>query len=435
VLDINGGSWARILPSGDPGSTGNATFPQPRSGAASITFSSGLVGSSRASYSDTIIFGGQDGSGNYLSDMWVLRAYGASVTQSGQQWSGFGSGNLQTGVNANGAGVSIQYITTCAKAIGSPQFSSPTGSVHGTPTNPPSSSSTSVPFASHSYPFDTSFIHKSLTPISLALLLPTVIFYRLSLPPTSGPPLQFSLGLRFASVLILIVAYGAGLAGLVSSFTSISTSRRSLSRRAVSSNKILKTAHGQAGLALFIALYVLIPLLFLASFIRWRMFASSREIVGKIRAERSRADSSDTAEKLNSFRTAAETSQQGVVRPPATPSSPGQTSSSRRHIGLWFRSKEVKASSETASESESPVPRTFEVVNRPARTRHPSSGTPTFYEHAHRSSTVPRNLSDLSWLERRRSVNVMVRSKDHDQGRLAEMKPTGRFGLCFDADK
>jgi hypothetical protein len=434
VLDINGGSWARILPSGDPGSTGNVTFPQPRSGAASITFSSGLVGSSRGSYSDTIIFGGQDSSGNYLSDMWVLRAYGASVTQSGQQWSGFGSGNLQTGVNANGAGVSIQYITTCAKAIGSPQFSSPTGSVHGSPTNPPSSSSTSFPFAGHSYPFDTSSIHKSLTPISLALLLPTVIFYRLSLPPTSGPPLKLSFGLRYASVLILIAAYGAGLAGLVSSFTSISTSGMSLSRRAATSNKILKTAHGQVGLALFIALYALIPLFFLASFLRWRLFASPREIVGKIRAERSRADSSDTAEKLNSFRTAANTSQQGVVRPPATPSSPGHTPS-RKHIGFWFRSKDVKASSETASESESPVQRTFEVVNRPTRTRHPSSGTPTFYEHAHRSSTVPRNLSELSWLERRRSVNVMVRSKVHGEGGLAEVNFTGRFGLCFDADK
>jgi hypothetical protein len=414
VLDINGGSWARILPSGDPGSTGAATFPPPRSGAASISFSSGLVGSSRALYSDTIIFGGQDSSGKYLSDMWVLRAYGASVTRSGQQWSGFGNGDLQTGVNANGAGVSIQYITTCAKAIGPSQFSSPTGSVLGSPTNPPSSSSTSFPFAGQSHSFDTSFVHKSLAPISLALLLPTVIFYRLSLPPTSGPSLQLSFGLRCASVLILIVAYGAGLAGLVSSFTSISTTGTGnglLSRRAVSSNTILKTTHGQAGLALFIALYGLIPLLFLASLLRWRMFASSREIVGKIRAERSRADSTDTAEKLNSYRTTADTSQQGVVRPPAPLSSPGDTPS-RRHIGLWFRSKDVKAPSETASESESPV-RTFEVVNRPARTRRPSSGTPTFYEHAHRSSTVPRNLSELSWLERRRSVNVMVRSKGH----------------------
>ena len=417
VLDINGGSWARILPSGDPGSTGNATFPQPRSGAASISYPSGLVGSSAGSYSDTIIFGGQDGSGNYLSDMWVLRAYSGSVSQSGQSWSGFGNGELQTGVNANGAGVSVQYITTCAKALSSSKGSSPTTSAgHGSPTNP-TSSSTSFPFTGPSQLYDTSIIHKSLAPISLALLLPTVIFYRLSLPPTSGPPLQFSFGLRCTSVLILFVAYGAGLAGLVSSFTSISTSGSTFSKRAVSSSTILKTAHGQVGIALFVSLYVLIPLLYVVSFLRWRMCASSKEIVGKIRAERTRADSSDTAEKLNSFKAAADTSQLGVppTPMPATPSSPEHTPS-RRHIGLWFRSKDLKTpSEETTSESESsPAQRTFEVVNRPNRARHPSSsGTPTFYEHPHRSSTMPRNLSELSWLERRRSVNVMVRSTNY----------------------
>jgi hypothetical protein len=382
-----------------------------------MSFPVGLVGSSRATYSDTIIFGGQDSSGNYLSDMWVLRAYGASVTQSGQQWSGFGSGNLQTGVNANGAGVSVQYLTTCANAIGSQ--SSPPG--HGSPTHPPSSSSTS--FARQSYPFDTSFIHKSLAPISVALLHPTVIFYRLSLPPTSSPPLQLSFALRCASVLILVVAYGVGLVGLVYSFTSISTSGTAnvrLSLRSIPPNTVLKTTHGQAGLALFIALYGLIPLLLVVSYLRWRMFASSRAIVGKIRAERTRADSSDTAEKLNSYRTATDTNQQSAVRPPAPASSP---TPSRKHFGLWSRSKDVKGSSETASESESPVQRTFEVVNRPARARNPSAGgTPTFHEHAHRSSNVPRNLSELSWLERRRSVNVMVRTKVYGQGRLTEME-------------
>ena len=202
----------------------------------------------------------------------------------------------------------------------------------------------------------------------------------------------------------------------------------------MSSSTILKTTHGQVGLALFISLYVLIPLLYLASLLRWRMFASPKDIVGKIRAERSCADSTDTAEKLNSLKVAADTTQQGVVRPPATPSSPGHTP--RRHLGLWFRNKDVKAPSETASESESPVQRTFEVVNRPNRARHPSSsGTPTFYEHPHRSSTMPRNLSELSWLERRRSVNVMVRSKVNFQSRLADVKSIGRFGLCFDANK
>lgn len=348
--------------------------------------------------------------------MWVLRAYDASVTQSGQQWSGFGNGKLQTGVNANGAGVSIQYMTTCAKAIGPSQGSSPPGSGHGSPTNPSSSSSTSSPLADLSYPFDTSVTHKSLAPVSLALFLPTVIFYRLSLPPISAPPLQRFLALRCASVLMLIVAYGAGLVGLVSSFTSISTPGIG---SAMSSHMVLKTIHGQAGLALFIALYGLIPLLFLAYFLRWRMFASPKEIVGKIRAERSRADSSDTAEKLNSYRTTMDTSQQGVLRPPASASFSGFTPS-RRQFGLWFKSRDGRTSSESASESESsPVPRTFEVVNRPARTRHPSAGG---NEYTHRLPTTPRNLSDLSWLDRRRSVNAVVRTKVDDLEHLAEVE-------------
>jgi hypothetical protein len=339
--------------------------------------------------------------------MWLLRAYGASVSQSGQQWSGFGDGKLQTGVNANGAGVSVQYISTCAKSLASSQQSPPSGS----PTGSPPSSSTSLPFGSLYHPFDTSVIHKSLAPISLALLFPTVLSYRLSLPPTSGPPLQLSFAFRWASILMLIAAYGAGLAGLVSSFTSITASKSgTLSRRATSSNTVLKTTHGQAGLALFVALYGLVPLLFAAYVLRWRMFASPKDIVGKIRAERSRADSSDTAEKLNSYRPAADSSQQGVVRTPPPTSSPGNTPS-HKNFGLWFRSREGRTSSESASD-ESPVPPTFEVVSRPARTRHPSAGgTPSFYEHTHRTSTTPRNLSDLSWLERRRSVNAVVRLK------------------------
>jgi len=375
------------------------------------------VGSSRGSYSDTIIFGGQDNSGTYLSDIWVLRAYGASVTQSGQQWSGFGNGNLQTGVNANGAGVSVRYISTCATALASPQTSSPTGSGPGSPTALPPSSSSTRPFSDLSNPFDTSITHKSLAPISLALLFPTVILYRLSLPSTtSSSPLQLSFVLRRASVLTLIVAYGAGVTGLVSSFSSITASSSgSLSRRATSSNKVLKTTHGQAGLALFIALYGLIPLLFAAYYLRRRMFASPRDIVGKIRAERSRADSSDTAEKLNSYRNPADSSQQGIARPPATASSAGFTPS-RKHLGFWFQNREGRTSSESASESETPLPRTFEVVNRPARTRHPSAGgAPSSYEHAHRTTT-PRNLSDLSWLERRRSVNAMVCMNDPTVG-------------------
>ncbi|KAF8272049.1 hypothetical protein EI94DRAFT_1770000 [Lactarius quietus] len=409
VLDINGGSWSRILPAGDPGRSPNGTvsFPQPRSGAASMSYPSGLVGSARALYSDTIIFGGQDGSGNYLSDMWILRAYGASVSQSGQQWSGFGNGQLQSGVDANGAGVTVQYISTCVSAIGAVQTASPSASspVHHATTSlspPPPGSSSDTP-----YLFDTSVTHKSLAPISLALLLPTIILYRLSLPSTSGPSSQQSHGPLYVSVLMLFVAYGTGLTALVSAFTSITTVA-TISRRATS-NMALKTSHGQAGLALFVALYGVVPLLFLVYFVRWRLFASTpKEIVGKIRAERTRADSTDTAEKLNSFRGMTDAGNQGRAQTRTPVPSLGHTPSGR-HLGLWFRrSREALASSaESGPESsESPVHRTFEVVNRRAR-HHSASGTLNVYESNHRSPTTPRNLSDLSWLDRRRSVNAV----------------------------
>ncbi len=187
---------------------------------------------------------------------------------------------------------------------------------------------------------------------------------------------------------------------------------------------VLKTSHGQAGLALFVALYGMVPLLFLAYFVRWRLFASTpKEIVGKIRAERSRADSSDTAEKLNSFRGIADAGNQGGVRSRTPVPSPGHTPS-RRHVGLWFRSREeeLASSAESAPESESPVPRTFEVVNRRMR-HHSASGTLNIYESAHRSPPPPRNLSDLSWLDRRRSVNAVVRTRVRGSGRPAEVEP------------
>ena len=72
VLDINTGSWSRVLPSGDPGTRNGSSFPSPRQGAAAFASSIGLVGSSRPSFSDTIVFGGRDASGTYLSEVSVV---------------------------------------------------------------------------------------------------------------------------------------------------------------------------------------------------------------------------------------------------------------------------------------------------------------------------------------------------------------------------
>jgi hypothetical protein len=55
VLDVYTGSWSRILPSGDPGSTGEETYPTPREGAASFSYDRALVGSARNGLSDTVV--------------------------------------------------------------------------------------------------------------------------------------------------------------------------------------------------------------------------------------------------------------------------------------------------------------------------------------------------------------------------------------------
>lgn len=55
MLDINTGSWTRVLPSGDPGAAGKPVWPTPREGSAAFSHNKGLVGQSRDAVSDTIV--------------------------------------------------------------------------------------------------------------------------------------------------------------------------------------------------------------------------------------------------------------------------------------------------------------------------------------------------------------------------------------------
>ncbi|THH19762.1 hypothetical protein EW146_g1458 [Bondarzewia mesenterica] len=427
VLDVNAGSWARVLPAGDPGSNNDVTYPSPREGAIAFSYSSGLVGSSRSASSDTLVFGGRDASGNYLNELWLLRAYNGSVTSSGQKWSGFGNGNLQSGASANGAGVTVSYMSSCVSAISHPTASTTRSISSSSPTNThsssPSSSSTSPSSPALSLAqYDTSLSHKLLAPLSVVLLLPAIILYRWSLPsviPTQAS--DHSIFLIFSSALTAIAAYGVGIGGLASSFTSISSVNTSnLSKRAVSSDNILKTAHGKAGLALFICLYGLVPVLFLL-LIGWQRFfhSPSEEDEANPALEPLRANSTDTAEKLNSYRPPGTPGPQSDERsPPASP--PPDASPRRRRFHSWggpgllpnFRGREPRMSTESATESETSGPhRAFEVVNRPQRSRHHSAtGTLTLssdVSHNHRMPVAPRSLGDLSWIERRRSVNAI----------------------------
>ncbi|KAL1747216.1 hypothetical protein HDZ31DRAFT_26024, partial [Schizophyllum fasciatum] len=168
VLDTNTGTWARVIPSGDPDS--DSSTPSPREGAAAITYNTGLVGSHRSASSDTIVFGGRDSSGKYLNEVWLLRAYDGSISSSGS-WSG-GSGDLESGADASGAGVTVNYMDKCASAL------TPTSS--GTSTSAgPSATHSSPPTATNgpsagetSYAYNTSVNHKVLSAVSVVLLYP-----------------------------------------------------------------------------------------------------------------------------------------------------------------------------------------------------------------------------------------------------------------------
>lgn len=421
---MNGGSWARVLPAGDPGTDGTVTYPSPREGAAAFSFSIGLVGSSRNSYSDTLVFGGRDASGTYQNELWLLRAYNGSVTSSGQKWTGFSDGNLQTGVNANGAGVAVQYMSSCVAALTqTPTTTSGTSSAKPSGTTSPTSPSGTSPLTPSPVQYDTSLSHKLLAPLSVVLLLPAVILYRLSLPSVfSSQASHRPIGLVYSSALVALAAFGVGVAGLAFSFTSMTSTKSNsgLSKRALSDD-VLKTAHGKAGLVLFIALYGLVPVLALL-FVGWRSLSGppAKGEEGKLARGRSRANSTDTAEKLNSYRTPGTPGQQSIGRSAAASPQP-EVSPQRRRFHSWggpglfpgIRGREARTSTESATESEASEgpQRAFEVVNRPQRTRHHSTtGTLTLsdFSHQHRIPVAPRSLGDLSWLDRRRSVNAVV---------------------------
>jgi hypothetical protein len=398
VLDVNAGTWSRILPSGDPGTSGNISFPSPREGAAVLSFASNLVGDKQSTASDTIVFGGRDASGNYLSDVWLLRAYNGAVTSSGQKWSGFGGGKLQTGVNASGAGVAVQYMVACASAVAVSSFP-------GSPTSTPKPTSPGSQLSSQLY--DVSITHKILAPVSVALLLPAIILLRFASPSTVlFPHAEHNIALVYIAAFIGVSAYGVGIAGLASSFTTIHATA-SIRKRS-SSDLILKTDHGMAGLALFVCLYGLIPFLYLLRAcprLLHRHCQWTKENTVKTGLLQGRDNSTDTREKLATATvdSTSVTPSVGIQTPPASP---------RRRVPSWggyslwqgSRIQEPRASSDTESTmSVVAQPRPFEVVNRPQRIRRASTNGLSLHP-----STTPRSLVDLDWLDQRRSLNAVV---------------------------
>ncbi|KAF7352797.1 hypothetical protein MVEN_01246500 [Mycena venus] len=405
VLNVDTQSWTRVLPSGDPGTSGTPSFPTPREGAAVVMSPQSLVGDSRKTSSDIIVFGGRDVSGNYLSDLWLLRAYNGLVTPTEPKWKGFGNGQLQTGVNANGAGVTNKFVTSCAFAIApAPPTSSASNSTsnstsgnggsqggdggsQGGDDGTPNNNTVSAPL------LNTSLLHKLFAPLSIALMLPAFLLYRLtSLSFNSSYDAALRRTWYYVSVFLGLVGYGLGIAGMAISFTTISSPDGT--RPAP-----LSTAHGRAGLALFICFYG--PLLLVAA-----LHASTKhtklELVAEAEDSRKRADS-DLTEK---------------DQLPRSAQTPSPALSVRRRTQSWGPSSWRKAREDSLSiDSGSaemadpynppPAQRGFEVLNRPARPRRGSGSrlAVPLTNISHPSGS--RSLGDLDWLNRRRSLTAV----------------------------
>ncbi|OCH90982.1 hypothetical protein OBBRIDRAFT_792792 [Obba rivulosa] len=414
VFDVNTGGWTRVLPAGDPGpsGTGRPAFPSPREGAVAIAAGTTLVGSQSSIASDTLVFGGRDASGNYLNEIWILRAYNATLTRTNQTWSSFINDDLQGGPNANGQGVTIQYLTQCASAIGhvpTPTLSSFSSSPSKTQDIPGPQSSGSQSTSSPIPTYDTSAIHKSLSPISIALVLPAVVFYRLYMPSVAPAQLEHRHSmLLYSSFVAGVASFAVGVVGLVSSFTSISTTMALMKRS--SSSLILKTDHGRAGLALFVALYALVPLLWLL-----QVFCKRGEddggMMSRSGSHRMRTNSTGTAEKLRLVN--------GRHASPARPSTEALSTQDiaepRPRVRSWagglsswtFPGRRSSDSGVDDGSTSPPPSQSFEVVNRPVRTRRASANSLAAFSDP-RPSGYPRNLSDMSWLDKRRSSNTMA---------------------------
>ncbi|TFK43545.1 hypothetical protein BDQ12DRAFT_731551 [Crucibulum laeve] len=395
VLDTNTGTWSRILPSGDPGTSGMATFPGPREGAAGLSYPQSLVGQSRSRSADTIVFGGRDASGKYLSDVWLLRAYHGTVTPSNPTWSGFGNGNLQTGVDADGSGVRIQYILQCASSISEPTSASPSVGATPSPTTSPDPIHTPSPRPL----LNTSFLHKLLAPVSLIVFQLAFLLLRFSSPSFARNywPGSHNVG-TFIAFALMLGAYAIGIAGLVASFTSIS-STLSLTRRSIST-KHLTTGHGKAGIALFICLYVLTPFLGVSVYLRRRSLSTS-DHSEKSSSQRRRSNSVDTGEKLDPIHPQVPSATQSTHNT-SPPSSPRPRTLSWGPSSMWQRSHEGGTSTDNESITSGPS-RGFEVINRPSRSRQLS--LPISYNDT--SPLQPRVLGDIDWLLRRRSLNAV----------------------------
>ena len=384
--------------------------------------------------------------------MWLLRSYSGIVSPTNPNWTGFGNGQLMTGVDANGAGVSVQYLKQCASRISIPTSSSvapsstkSSSSIGPSKTSTPSPSSSPIT-AVHPQSLETAFGHKLLLPLSIVLFLPFFLSLRWwdkvpQLPIQQRPPLPIVM----ASV-VGLAAYGLGLAGFVLSFTTIRSNTDTTTQEKTSRPKIhLSTAHGIAGLVFFICLYALVPLLYLLKIALAATRAHSD--AADARSQRTDSGKSTSLEMDDKLEVRSEATSTGHGQRPPAPTRPQSMNASllngspavpaspppppRARSMSWdaftaLRPSKDESSGLSAEGSVGSAPpptafKGFEVTNRPNRTRKVSEPwgsigrththtAPGSSQHTGQQQQLPstRKLGEIDWLLRRRSLNAVV---------------------------
>ncbi|EJD01377.1 uncharacterized protein FOMMEDRAFT_21769 [Fomitiporia mediterranea MF3/22] len=448
ILDVDTGVWTRVIPAGDP-SSGTVKYPAPREGAVAFSSANALVGANPSVGSDILVFGGKDANGNYLSDVWVLRGYRGQITESNGTWSGFGNGQLGSGADASGTGVTVQYLTSCAQALSPAATSSSSGPSSSSPATPTSPGSSGQKF----FPYDTGAGHKVSSPVSVALLLAALVFYRMSMPLTAAGALTSPrVGFIWLAGLTGLAAFAVGIAGVVLAFTTISSTSGGSLRKRSSTSLFLKTNHGKAALAFFAILYGALPLLFALSFIRRRKRPKQALINSEQVKERERQDSNETGftalmtpareKAMNGHRATASSPDVTQMTQPDSPVTESRTRR-RSFFGghLWYGHKKERHSTESSGPQDSlngnDTKRSFEVLNRGNRPRRLSGSAwnALSSEGGHSvQASMPRSLSDLNWLDRRHNVaafsdlDYALTQLDRAQAATpsADLRPTSR---------
>ena len=337
--------------------------------------------------------------------------------------------------------MSIQYQSQCAQQLASTSTSA-ISSTGTTATSGGSPSNTAAPLASNSATFDVSAGHKILSPVSLAVALVATVIARLAFPPADySPTTEYHPALLYVAAAASVVAYAAGVAGFAISLTSTtrtSPTSANLQRRSGTSPDIfIKTAHGQAGLAFFVGLYGLVPLLALSLWVARRVTCVSHEtqvdddVPGKSLQDQECGPL--TGEKDSAAARRPVSPAQSAPEVPSTTASSVRDRRQRTQSVPGLFPGWTREPSEHSEPGPSTASKGFEVMNRPRR----ASGGMALYpprDFTHRPRVdLIRSLGDISWLERRRSVGVVVSTDGLSRFTYCELKYhmgcVGRVGL------